>query len=418
MRLYRSTALAASVVLLGAALSACSSGGSSTSSGSGDTVNVGMSSTLSGPVAALGTAALHGVELAAADINAKGGLLGKKINIVSADGLAQPATGAQNVRNMITKNHAVALMGPVASSVATAEEQVAAQYKTPIFFLASNDSSLVTKTFTPYAFQNVPSTIMEPRAIADYLAKKVGSQKITIGTFAPDYSFGHDSVDSFLQALKALHVNFTLVKQEFPALGASNISSNLSALIAARPQYVYNAQYGGDLVSFTKQAEQFGFFKHTTVIAMWSATDLKALGGNAPTGAIAFNRAAWSAIDTPAMNDFVKAYQAKYNELPDTWSVLGYSALQEWAYGVQQAGSFQADKVIKVLPGATVPMILGPTKIRACDHMSELGEYVGTISQTGDSQYGGVHLYDLPMFKAPFVDIALTCQEAQGMQPS
>ena len=144
MRLDRTAAMAASVVLLAAAVSACSSGGSSPSGTSGGTVTVGMSSTLSGPVAALGTAALHGVELAAADINAKGGLLGKKIKIDSADGLAQPATGAQNVRNMITKDHAVALMGPVASSVATAEEQVAAQYKTPIFFLASNDWSCHT----------------------------------------------------------------------------------------------------------------------------------------------------------------------------------------------------------------------------------------------------------------------------------
>lgn len=353
--------------------------------------------------------------MAVDDINAKGGLLGKKVKVVSADDNAQPATGAANARSMITKDKAVALFGPVSSAVASAEEQVAEQYKTPIFFHTSNDVSLMTKTFTPYAFQNVPNTTMEPRAVADYLAKKVGSKQITIATFAPDYSFGHDTVDGFLQALKKLHVNYKLVKQEFPPLGASNISSYLSALVSAHPQYVFNAQYGGDLVAFTKQASQFGFFKDTTVIAMYAYAPLDALGSAAPTGAIGFDRAAFWAIKNPEMSKFVTAYKAKYKKYPTEWAILAYASAQEWAYGVKKAGSFDSDKVIKEIPGATVPTIIGDMKIRECDHQAEVPEYVGTISKTASSQYGGLHLYD-NIFTAPFNDIALTCDEAKALQ--
>ena len=406
----------ASAAALAMTLTAC---GAADSSGgtSGGTVTVGESTSLSGSIANLGQTGLQGLQMAVSDINAKGGLLGKKVKVVSADDNITPATGASNARSMITKDHAVALFGPVASSIASAEEQIAAQYKVPIFFHTSNDVSLMTKTFTPYAFQDVPNTTMEPRAVADYLAQKVGGKKITIATFAPDYSFGHDTVDGFLQALKALHVNYQLVKQEFPPLGASDISSYLSALVSAHPQYVFNAQYGGDLVAFTKQASSYGFFNHTKVIAMYAYAPLAALGSAAPAGAIGFDRAPFWAINAPGMSAFVKSYQAKYGKYPTEWAILAYASAQEWAYGVKKAGSFDAAKVSKALSGASVPSIIGSMKIRSCDHQAEVPEYVGTVSSSGDSSYGGLHLYDQPVFVAPFDKIALTCSQATAQQP-
>lgn len=409
-------AVAASAAML-VSVSACSSGDSG-ASGSGGSVSVGISTSLSGSIANLGQTGLQGLELAVSDINAQGGLLGKKIKVISADDNVTPATGASNTRNMITRDHVVAMFGPVASSIASAEEQVAEQYKVPIFFHASNEASLMTKTFTPYAFQNIPNTVMEPRAVADYLAQKVEKGKsITIATFAPDYSYGHDTVDGFLKALKDLNVNFKLVKQEFPALGASNISSYLSALVAAKPQYVFNAQYGGDLVTFTEQAAAYGFFKNTRVIAMYAYAPLQALGDQAPAGAIGFDRAPFWAIDTPEMADFTKKFNDKYGKYPTEWAIFAYAAVQQWAWGVKKAGSFVAEKLIKALPGANPPTILGALTIRACDHQTEVPEYVGTVSSEGDSKHGGLHLYDEPVFTAPFDKIALTCSEAQAMQP-
>lgn len=409
-------AVAASAAML-VSVSACSSGNAG-NSGSGGSVSVGISTSLSGSIANLGQTGLQGLNLAVSDINAQGGLLGKKIKVISADDNVTPATGASNTRNMITRDHVVAMFGPVASSIASAEEQIAGQYKVPIFFHTSNEASLMTKTFTPYAFQNIPNTVMEPRAVADYLAQKVEKGKsITIATFAPDYSYGHDTVDGFLKALKDLNVNFKLVKQEFPALGASNISSYLSALVAAKPQYVFNAQYGGDLVTFTKQAASYGFFKNTRVIAMYAYAPLQALGDQAPAGAIGFDRAPFWAIDTPEMADFTKKFNAKYGKYPTEWAIFAYAAVQQWAWGVKKVGNFDAEKLIKALPGANPPTILGALTIRSCDHQTEVPEYVGTVSSGGDSKYGGLHLYDEPVFTAPFDKIALTCSEAQAMQP-
>lgn len=405
----RTIPLLAAIAALSTA-AACSSSGGGAGGGApqGDTVTIGESSSLSGSIAELGQSGLQGVEMAANDLNAKGGVLGKKIKVVSADDNADPSTGSTNARNMILQDHAVALFGPVSSAVAAAEETVAEQYKTPIFFHTSNDASLLTTSFTKYAFQDVPNTTMEPRAVAAYLAKRAAGKQITVATFAPDYSFGHDSVAGFLDALKALHVNYKLVDQQFPALGETNIAPYLSKLVAASPDYVYNAQYGGDLVTFTKQAEGYGFFDKTTVIAMYDSAVLTALGQHVPDGAIGFDRAPFWTMGGQ-VESFAKKFKAKYGDWPSEWAVLGYSAVQSWAAGVEKAKSFSGDAVSSALSGATVSTVQGSLTYRSCDHQADVPEYVGTVSNKPDPTYN-IPLWDPSSeYTAPFAKISQSC---------
>jgi branched-chain amino acid transport system substrate-binding protein len=402
-----------------ALLAACTtSSASSTSSGS--TVTVGESTTLSGSIAELGQSGLEGVQLAVDDLNSHGGLLGKKVKVVSADDAATPATGAANAKNMILQDHVVALFGPVSSAVAAAEEQLAGEYKVPIFFHTSNDISLMGSNFNPYAFQVVPNTDMEPRAAALYLDTEVKAGKIktpiALGTFAPDYSFGQDSVAGFIQALKYYQVPFKLVSQQWPSLEATDISSNLSALLAAKPSVVYNAQFGGDLVTFVKQATPFGFFKKTTMISMLNTAELATLGSSAPAGSIAYDRAPWFAMNEPGVTAFATEYHAKYHQWPDTWAVLAYTSVQVWAYGVKHSGSFDAGKVSAAISGASIPTIRGPITIRACDHQAEIPEYVGTVAAAASQQTGFPLWAQGSGFTAPFSKIALSCGQMKAMQ--
>jgi branched-chain amino acid transport system substrate-binding protein len=379
------------------------------------TVTVGLSTTLSGPIAELGQTGMQGVEIAIDALNSAGGLLGKHIKLVTADDNLSPATGTTNVRHMILDGHVVAIFGPVSSAAAAAEEAVAAQYKVPIFFFTSNDVKLTTSGFTKYAFQVVPNTVMEPRAVAAYIAAKVGTKPITVSTITPNYSFGRDSVTAFLDALKADGVKFTLKAQETPQLGASQYTSYIAALLGAHAQYTYIGQYGGDLITFTKQAEGFGFFKHTVPIASYDRAQLKALAGKAPPGAIAFDRAVFWAMKGPGMAGFIKTYHKRYHEWPSTWAILGYTAVQSWADGVKTAGNFDADKVSAALSGATVGTIRGPVHLRACDHQAEVGEYVGEVAPAIDPKYG-FQIYSTTTL-IPAAKIMLSCKEAQALQP-
>lgn len=412
MRPWRTAAAAAAVALLTGGVTACGSSGSA-ATGSGP-VTIGESTTLSGPIAELGQSGLQGVQLAVANLNAHGGLLGRKVKVASADDAVTPATGASNVRSMILNDHAVAIFGPVSSAVAAAEEPLAAQYRVPMFFHTSNDISLMGKGFTKYAFQVVPNTVMESRAAAAYLAKQSAGKQITVATFAPAYSFGYDTVSGFLRALKALHVNFKLVAQEFPPLAASSISAYLSKIVTAKPQYFFNAQFGGDLVTFTKQAAGYGLFSKTKVIAMYDSPVLQALGTSAPAGAIGFDRAPFWTI--PGLASFSKQFHGKYGAWPSEWAVLGYSAVQTWAAGVKRAHSFDGDKVSAALAGATVPTIRGSITIRACDHQAEIPEYVGAVASKPDPAFGEVLWDRSSVFTAPFATIDPSCAQIQALR--
>lgn len=416
--LLRGFSAGAALLLIPSLLVAYSSAASAAKTSG--TVTIGESTTLSGSIAELGQTGLQGVQLAADNINAKGGLLGKKIRVVSATDNVTPATGASNVRSMILNDHAVAIFGPVVSSIALAEEPIAARYHIPIFFHTSNTVALMTSHFTKYAFQVVPNTVMEPRAAADYLAHEAGSKQITIGTFAPNYSFGTSTIAGFITALKALHVNYKLVSQQFPPLSATNLAPYLSALISAHPEYVYNAQFGGTLVTFTQQANQYGFFKSTKVIAMYSAYPLEALGSKSPAGAIGFDRAPfWLAgqqgMNGPGITKFISQFKSKFGKYPSAWAIMAYSAVQTWAAGVNKGHSFGGTAVSKSLSGATVSTIRGPLTLRACDHQANVPEYVGTIAPANTKKYG-LRLWDAHAFIAKPAAIMLTCAQSLALR--
>lgn len=378
-----SVALASSVTACSTAASSGSSATNSTSSKSGSsTVTVAVITSLTSSIADLGVPGYNAEKLAVQQMDAKGGLLGKQIKLVKFDDASQPNLGAQYANTAILKDHAQAIFGPVSSAVAAAIEPIAAKNHTLVFFHTSNDISLTTTGFTKYAFQVTPNTDMESTAVA-LLFKQKGWTRIA--TISPNYSYGRDTISNFLKMLKSLGVHYTLVNQQWPQLGTTDFSSYLSTILADHPQAVFSPLFGGDLVSFAKQGDQFGLFKKTNFVSMMDPTALEALGDKAPIGAWGYSRAPFFAINTSEMNNFINSYKQAYNQYPDAWAIMAYSAVQTWAYGVKQANSFNPDKVSAALSGATVPTVRGSIKIDSSTHQAEVGEWVGQVAK--DNKY-------------------------------
>jgi branched-chain amino acid transport system substrate-binding protein len=376
-------AAAACATLLGMACSSSAPGSSASAP-----VTIGVATTLSGPFGSYGIGGLDGIKLAVQDINSHGGLLGRQIKVATGDDQVDPATGETVTRNLILHDHVAALFGSVSSAVGAAQEQLAGQYKVPIFFHLANDVGLTTTTFNQYAFEFSPNTDMEPATAALYFAKVIGHGPARIATITPDYSFGLDTVSAFLADLKKDGVTYTVTDQQTPALGASSFTSQITALLATNPQYVFAGQYGADLVTLTKQGLGLGLFSKAKVGGMYDLQVLQALGAQAPAGAIAWDRAPFWTDDSSVMQNFVSAYKAAYHTYPSEFAIIGYSAVQAWAWAVKQTGSFDAGKVSAALGGATVPTIRGNVTIRACDHQAEVPEWAGTIAAAPSPAYG------------------------------
>jgi branched-chain amino acid transport system substrate-binding protein len=365
-----------------AASSGSSQNSNTTSNSTSKTVTVGAITALSSSIADLGVPGYNGEALAINDINSSGGLLGKQIKLEKFDAAAKPNLGSQYAQTAILQDHVAALFGPVSSAVAAAIEPVAAQNHTLVFFHTSNDISLTTKGFTKYAFQVVPNTNMESTALA-LLFKEKGWTKIA--TISPNYSYGRDTINHFLDTLKKVGVHYTIVNQQWPELGTTDYSSYISTLLASKPQAVFSPLYGGDLVSFAKQGNQFGLFQKTNFVSMLGVTVLQDLGKQAPIGAWGYSRAPFWAFNSSDITNFVNEYKQKYNEYPTSFALMAYTSVQTWAYGVKKAGTFDADKVSDALSGATVPTIRGPITIQSSDHQAQVGEWAGQVAF--NSQY-------------------------------
>jgi len=384
-----------------------------------DTVNVGLSTTLAGAIGPLGQSNRNGIELALARINAEGGLLGKQVRLLTAEDTAKPETGVANARRFAQSDKVKALFGPVSSAVGSAEAGVAALYKIPIFYSVSNDVDQTGRSFSRYVFQVVPSTYMEPRAVASYVAER-GRRKgwKTYATISPEYSFGRATVREFLAGMKANGAKVDLVGQQWPELGVSDFGPYVSAVAARKPDFLFVGQYGGDLVALTRQAAAAGLFKAAGVYAGYWVGALQALGARAPAGAISSDRAVpFYLSDSSGMKSFTQAYRDKFGGWPPSWAILGYSAVEAWAQGVREAGTFDADKVAAALSGAVVHSLLrGPFRIRACDHQAEVPEYLGVLSGEVDPRYG-IRTLD-QVQEIPASRTMMSCQAKQALQHS
>ena len=382
-----------------------------------EVVNVGLSTALTGRVASLGQSNKNGVELAIKKINADGGLLGKQIKLLTADDEAKPALGATNVRSFILTDKIKAIFGPVSSAVGTAEGMIAAQYHVPIFFSLSNDVDQTGKYFSKYAFQVVPDTYTEARSVAEYVAKRSESSHWkTYYTMSFDYSFGRSTVAEFLQGVKQSNVAIDLVGQQWSAEGTSDFSQNIAAILAKKPDFLFLPLYGSDLITFTKQAEGAGLFKNMAVYGGYEEDTLQALGRDAPSGAISTSRAVpFYYGDSKELKDFTQAYYTEFHSWPTSWAITGYSAVETWAEGVRKAGSFDADKVVAALSGATIEGGLrGSFTLRECDHQADVPEYIGIISKDFNTKYGIHPLIDIE--EIPTQHLMMSCKDKQALR--
>lgn len=375
------------------------------------TVKIGAPAVLSGSTAMIGQTALQGLQMAVDEINAAGGLLGDKIEIVQADDAGSPATANTVTRNMILNDGVKAIFGASNSGTGAAEERLAGQYKLPIMFYGGNDISLTTTNFNKYAFQLSPSTYMEPRAVAQYVAKEHVQRVFTI---TPDYNFGRSYVTNFVDGLKEQGIKADVAGQQYPPLGATDFSSYISAAMAAKPDFLFMGMFSGDLITFIRQGKGYGLFDKVHVGGPTGTDIVESMKSDTPAGMILWARAPFFAMKSPDIETFVNKYHAKFGGWPSEWPVLAYASVQIWADGVRKANSFDGTKVSDALSGGTFNTIRGKLTLRACDHQADAPVYVGKVSAKIDPRYGFPLLDDV--FTPDPARTMMPCAEAEKLQ--
>ncbi|HLI14235.1 MAG TPA: ABC transporter substrate-binding protein [Alphaproteobacteria bacterium] len=317
----------------------------------------------------------NGWQMALEEINKSGGVLGRKIEVVSYDDGGKPGEAINRAEQLVSKDHVVALMGTFFSNIGLAVASFAQQNK--IYFMAAEPltDAITWEKGNRYTFRLRPNTYMQADMLAEAAAKLPAKRWATV---APNYEYGQSAVEDFKKLLSARRPDIQWVSAQWPALGKIDAGATVEALAQAKPDAIYNVLFGGDLTKFVREGNTRGLFQNRAVVSLLTGEPeyIDPLKDETPKGWIVTGYP-WYAIKTPAHEKFLKAYMAKYKDHPRMGSLVGYNTMLAVADALRKAGSTSTEKLIKATEGMRMATPMGEITFRAIDHQSTMGTWVG-----------------------------------------
>ena len=355
-----------------------------TSARAADEIRLGLNDPLTGTYAELGKNEQIGCELAIEQINAKGGILSRKAELLVEDSTsADTGTAVQKARKLIERDKVDFLLGNVNSAMAIAIGQVSNELKT-LHIVTGGHTDSVTGTDCHWnVFRVCNTTRMETNSVAKTLFNKYGKRWYFI---TPDYAFGHTLQQGFEASLKQF--GGTEVGADLTPLGGTDYSSFLIKAQAASPDVIILLLAGQDMVAALKQAVQFGLDKRFHIAGAQQELEvLEGLPPNARIGTWVFEWY-WKQPGVPHVADFVAAIQKRTGgKVPTARHWFGYVAAWTCALVANEHKTLDALKLAKALEDFKLPpevalMPNGPF-YRAGDHQLMPSLYVGDAIEKG-----------------------------------
>lgn len=322
-----------------------------------------------------------GMELAIDEVNAAGGVNGRKLALITRDDNANPGDAVRVAEDLVSREKVDVLTGTFLSNTGMAVADFARQKK--VFFLAGEPltDKLTWQGGNEYTFRLRPGTYMQAAMLAPEAARL---KKKRWALVYPNYEYGQAAVTAFKALLKAAQPDVEFVAEQAPPLGKVDAGSVVQALADAKPDAIFNVLFAADLSRFVREGNTRGLFKDRAVVSMLTGEPeyLDPLKDEAPDGWIVTGYP-WYGIDTPEHQAFLKAYQGKFNDYPRLGSIVGYAMIKSAAEGLKKAGSPETAKMIAAFRGLEVDTPFGRITYRAEDHQSTLGAYVGKTKNEG-----------------------------------
>lgn len=321
----------------------------------------------------------NGMELAIEQINQQGGIKGKQLELITRDDNSNPGDAVRALEELLTRDKVDLLTGSFLSHVGLAATDFAKHKK--VFFLASEPltDKIVWSDGNRYTFRLRPSTYMQVKMLVPE-AVKMNKKRWAI--VYPNYEYGQSAIETFKTLMKEAQPDIEFVAEQATPLGKVDAGSVIQALSEAKPDAVFNVLFAADLAKFVRAGSQRNFFDGIEVVSLLSGEPeyLDPLGDETPEGWVVTGYP-WYAIDTPEHNEFLAAYQARFNDYPRLGTIVGYGAIMSLAAGIEKAESLGTEDMIKAFRGLEVMTPMGPIYYRDIDHQSTLGAYVGKTAK-------------------------------------
>jgi len=316
------------------------------------------------------------VEMAVEEVNAKGGVLGRKVEVLFRDDKGQPAEAVKHAQELVASEKVALVSGTFLSNVGLAVSDWAKQNKT-LFVAAEPLTEAITwSKGHDYVFRVRPNTYQQGRMLAEKAGKMKYAKWATIG---PNYEYGKRAWETFRDRLKELKPDVQVVGEQWPALGKIDASAEVGAVLAKNPEALYVSLFGSDWLAFVREAQKRGLFQKTFVVGILLGEPeyIDPLKTEAPEGMLVTGYP-WYDLQQPAHKDFVARFTKKTDKNPVLGSLVGYVTYLSIFEAIKKAGSTETDKLVAAFRDLKVETPIGPITYRAVDGQSTLGAWVGT----------------------------------------
>jgi branched-chain amino acid transport system substrate-binding protein len=343
-------------------------------------IKIGIVDTYSGPATTYTYDVRDAFKLAIDEINAKGGVVGRKIEFTTRDDKFKVDIGLSMAKELVMMEKVDILMGTISSSVTLAISEYCKSEKMPFIVTFSKSDKITGEKGHRYVFSISENTLMIGKAAAAGLSKKPFLKYWIAGD---DYEYGHALADGVWGNLKKLKPKVELMGQSWWKLGEPELTPYLTAITAAKPDAVIFAPGGVSMVNVMKAAKATGFAEKIPMF-IHTATELSTLaplGMDAPEGVLGTSNYHFYYPDSPKNKAFVKAFKDACGREPKVGALYGYLAGQFITKALQKAGKMDKEKFIDALSGMKVDSPVGEIEMRAYDHQAMLPMYFGVTKK-------------------------------------
>ncbi|MGJ4944001.1 ABC transporter substrate-binding protein [Bradyrhizobium sp. HKCCYLS1011] len=332
-----------------------------------DTVRIGFPTPLTGPFAAEARDQVKCAELAVKLVNDKGGIGGRKVELLVRDDKLNAGEAATRTLELIEKDKVHAVVGALSSAVQLAVNEVTRARGVIYVSISQSDTINEAKDFSKYTFHEALNPHMTTAAVAQHTFKK----GMKVAHLVADYAYGHEMLRGFKRAQAVIGADS--VGEILHPFGAADYSTFMPRLMSMRPDVLCISNFGRDQANAIKQAVDFGVKQQMKIVVPVLLHNQRlAVGADVFEGVVGGANYYWG-LETQSKSaaDFNAAFRAANGgAIPTDYGAYGYSGVASLLQAMQAAGGTDTDKVVDALEKLQYDLTKGPQHYRKCDHQS------------------------------------------------
>jgi branched-chain amino acid transport system substrate-binding protein len=331
-------------------------------------IKIGVVTPLSGTYAPIGKQVRWGAELAVKQINAAGGVMGHKLELLFEDEEANPPVAVRKAEKLLQQDKVDLLTGTVNSGSTLAVGQLAERNDRILVTTVSYATSITGPQCSPNVFRVNANAYQQAAALTSWLTKIAPGKKYYF--IGPDYEMGHSTITAFQQDIKKR--GGVDVGSTFPPLGAKDFSTYLGPIRAAQPDVIVTATAGNDTVRLLTQLKDYGMLNgKLTLSGAAGAVTQENIGAMNGAAEGFLSAAGYSAdIDTPANKSFVAAFKSEYKTDPDLFGADTYGLFFLFKKAIEKAGGTETAKLRAAIEDMSWDTPQGVKTVRKGDHQA------------------------------------------------